>query len=400
MDLRLQFGYGMMEHCRALLTRWGGGDVILSPRDLTKEQMLRFAKTVAKVPNMKLSVDPQFYLPHSDHYRLCAHDFWPKEYETGLFWQGQGLTKLLIELEKLNIAIGCREFILPGLLAARVDDEWLEAQGSIADEAETIGLDNKLATIALSADAVRDSQQIGTILEAAENWPCSGFYLVCEHPKGQYLVDDANWLTNVLDLAAGLKLLNKKVVLGYCNQQLLVAALSKADTICSGTWMNVRSFPPEKFKAPYDDEMKQRSTWYYCPQTLSEYKIPFLDIAFRQGVLEQMKPPRELDGGYVTPLFAGTLPSNVDFSEQAAFRHYLHSLKKQTELWASGSYEEAIRYATTNLESAGQLARSLNNLGVRGQLRDFSEIVDVNLGAVALFESVRGPMMRRKWTSL
>ena len=35
MELHLQFGFGMMEHCRHLLTEWGSGTVVLSPRDLT-----------------------------------------------------------------------------------------------------------------------------------------------------------------------------------------------------------------------------------------------------------------------------------------------------------------------------------------------------------------------------
>ena len=32
MELFLQFGYGMMEHCRVLLSAWGGGTTILSPQ--------------------------------------------------------------------------------------------------------------------------------------------------------------------------------------------------------------------------------------------------------------------------------------------------------------------------------------------------------------------------------
>lgn len=69
--------------------------------------------------------------------------------------------------------------------------------------------------------------------------------------------------------------------------------------------MNVRSFPPDKFRAPYEDEHKQRATWYYCPQALSEYKLPFLDMADRRGLLDSMAPPAEMDGEYATTLFSG-----------------------------------------------------------------------------------------------
>ncbi len=39
MNLYLQLGHGMMEHCRHLISRWGGGTVILSPRDLSPDQL-------------------------------------------------------------------------------------------------------------------------------------------------------------------------------------------------------------------------------------------------------------------------------------------------------------------------------------------------------------------------
>src|SRR5689334_11376800 len=83
MDLYLQFGYGMMDHCRSLLSAWGGGTVILSPRDLRHEQLVRLASEIIDTPNGAVLVDPQFYLPHADHERLVAHAYWPKDYDSG-----------------------------------------------------------------------------------------------------------------------------------------------------------------------------------------------------------------------------------------------------------------------------------------------------------------------------
>src|SRR5208283_3002551 len=83
MELQLQFGYGMMEHCRSLLSRWQGGTVILSPRDLTDEQLVRFSSSLTSISNSRLLLDPQFYLPHANHDRLCSHDYWPGNYQTG-----------------------------------------------------------------------------------------------------------------------------------------------------------------------------------------------------------------------------------------------------------------------------------------------------------------------------
>jgi len=400
-ELYLQFGYGMMEHCRFLISQWQGGTAILSPRDLNGEQLLRLSSSIGGLPNGRVLLDPQFYLPHSDHERLCSHDYWPKDYQTNDFWQGQAFANLIDNIADLNRSLGCQEMILPGLHADSVNDDWLETQRAAVEEglARSNGLP-VLATIALSADATRSEAQIARLLEVSEKWSPHGYYIVCEHPNGKYLVDDPNWLANVIDLAAGFKLRGAKVIIGYCNHQMLISALAKADAIASGTWMNVRSFPPDKFRGAYDEEIKQRTTWYYCPQALSEYKIPFLDIANRQGVLSLMSPPPSFDGGFATPLFGGAQPTTVGFSEQLAFRHYLHCLRVQTQEATKASFDETVAHHRTMLDEARQLLTMLQTSGVRGQLRDFADIIDVNEAAMAVLLTTRGAMLRRRWASL
>ena len=398
MELSLQFGWGMMEHCRALLTLWNGGTAILSPRDLNAEQLERLAGAINGISNSYTLLDPQFYLPHADHERLCAHDFWPSNYETGVFWQGPALTNLLNRLSTLNQQLGCRGFILPGMLGSAVDDDWLETQRAVVAEASATQARLPLfMTIALSGEAVRDEDQIARLLEDSENWQTPGYYIVCEHPNGNYLVTDPNWLANVIDLAAGLRLRGAEVILGYCNQQLLIASIAKVNAIASGTWMNVRSFPPEKFQAVYEEEIKQRATWYYCPQALSEYKIPFLDIARRQNLLRLMAPPPGLDGGFAAALFSGAAPSSVGFTEQAAFRHYLNALRGQALAAVRNTFDETCSAHEELLDTAANLLARITAGGIRGQFRDFSDIVDVNRAALELIRSTRGAMLRRAW---
>ncbi len=401
MEAYLQFGYGMMEHCRQLLAAWGGGTVILSPRDLTDQQMVRLSAEINGSGDGRVLLDPQFYLPYADHERLCSHDFWPKDYDTGTFWQGHGATELLSRLTRLNNRLGTASFILPGTLATAISDDWLMTHRSLLEEAGSLddGLE-LIATVALSADAARDQSQVAKLLENAVQWPVKGYYLVCEHPNGEYLVQDPNWVANLLDLAVGLRLAGAKVILGYCNQQMLVAAVAKGCAICSGTWMNVRSFPPDKFRTSYEEEIRQRATWYYCPQALSEYKLPFLDIAHRQGVLDRMAPPPELDGGYASVLFGGAQPSSVGFSEQSAFRHYLHALRGQAMSLRTDSYDGAMSALEDMLSQAERLLSALRATGVRGQHRDFAETIDVNRAALAVLDSTRGAMLRRRWGSL
>lgn len=398
MELFLQFGHGMMEHCRALLAAWGGGTAILSPRDLSEIQLRRLGGQINALPNARCMIDPQFFLPHADHKVLRGHPYWPENYETGGFWGGPELTSLLRRLFDLNDAVGTSEVILPGLYASAVDDDWIETQRCVLAEARDLAPNRDLVgTIALSAEAIRDAGQVTRLLENAETWNARTYYVVCEHPRGQYLVDDPNWLANVLDLAAGLRLVGSRVLLGYCTHQMLAAGAAKVNAIASGTWMNVRSFPPGKFNSAYQDEIRQRSTWYYCPQALSEYTTPFLDIAQRLGVLPLMAPQGGLGAGHADNLFAGPQPTTVGFTEGAAFRHYLCALRAQAAAVEAGSFDDAVRDHRRALDEAQAVLACLRNSNVTGRLRDFGAIVDVNRAGVGLFEALRGPTLRHLW---
>jgi hypothetical protein len=400
-ELNLQFGYGMMDHCRNLLTQWGGGTAILSPRDLKPDQLTRFADDLKKISHAVTLLDPQFYSPHSDHERLCSHDYWPKEYETEEFWPGAGLSELVDKLAKLNRELGCGAFILPGRHADAITDDWLDYQQLALEEATSRNLSLPLySTVALSAEAVRNQDQVAALMDRSEAWKPHGYYIVCEHPSGGYLVDDPQWLANVLDIVAGFKLRGAKVILGYCNHQMLIAASAKADAIASGTWMNVRSFPPEKFRAVYEEEIKKRTTWYYCPQALSEFKIPYLDIANRLGILNQLAPSAEFDRSFAAPLFSGAQPSAVQFSEQSSFRHYLTSLKCQVSHAAKASFDETVSHHLQHLDAAESLLTQFHQSGVMGQSRDFTEYLDANRSALTVLQATRGPMLRRRWVSI
>lgn len=256
-----------------------------------------------------------------------------------------------------------------------------------------------MATIALSADAVRDEDQIASLLERAARWNVDGYYLVCEHPNGNYLVDDPSWLANVLDLTAGLRLQGASVIIGYCNHQMLIAATAKATAIASGTWMNVRAFPPAKFQT-HEEEVRKRAVWYYCPQALSEYKVPFMDIARTQGVLNLMAPAANYDSGMVGNLFAGTQPSTVGFGEQSAFRHYLLSLAKQVQNAEASTHNQTIAAHSNTLDTAEALLSTLHSSSIRGQQRDFSDVLDTNRAALVVLNFRHDAMLRRNWNNL
>lgn len=401
MELFLQFGYGMMGLSRDLLKSWGGGTVVLSPRDLERHQLERLASDLRNIKGGRVLLDPQFYFPRSDHHRLTGHGYWPESYQTDGFFTGEGVHNMLRDLLELNRALGTYAFILPGLMANVVDDDWCATVMAAVEGARSLDTGMPIyATVALGSDAVRDTDGIQDVLEEFRSAEVDGVYVLAEHPNGSYLVEDPIWLANLIELCAGLKVFGKQVIVGYANQQLLCLGASSVDAICAGTWMNVRAFSPDRFQAAQDEEVRRRTTWYYCPTALSEYKLPFLDVAHRQGVLDLMKPPERFGSTYADALFSGPQPSSVQFGEPEAFRHYLHCLRHQVREARQSTFESTVGHHRKVVEEAENLIQTLEDNGVYSQGRGFGDIVDVVRSALKMHERARGPLLRRLWSRL
>jgi hypothetical protein len=401
MKLYLQFGHGMMAHTKDLLSKWGGdGGLILSPRDLEVEQLRKFAKGVHRTGG-EILIDPQCYVREADHHRLVGHDHWAaiRTHTTSGLLSGSGTGELMVAVERMNADVSAGRRIIPGLLAQDVDDDWFAFQSHFIQEAQRWLTRPMLATIAVGSQAMCDEAKMEAIIERAERWPVDGFYVVAETPPGQYLVDDPNWLANLLILVSGLRLLGRFVLVGYSNHQELSLACANADAIASGTWLNVRSFSPDKFFERDDDEISRRAKggWYYCPQALSEYKMPFLDVALRGKQLASMRPVSPIPSRYCAPLFAGAQPSSVNWGEQNAFRHYLDCLHAQVGRARQASFDSTVGAQHVMLDTGERLLKRLRSAGVLGQDRDFINFIDVSRSALALHGTARGPRLRRNW---
>jgi hypothetical protein len=256
------------------------------------------------------------------------------------------------------------------------------------------------ATIALSSDSVRNTAGIQDLLAELETLDIDGAYLLFEHPNGDYIVQDPIWLANVLELSAGLRLLNKTVIVGYANHELLCLGAASVNAIASGTWMNVRAFSPDRFLAAQEDEIKRKAVWYYSPSCLSEYKPAFLDVAQQRGVLASMAPPATFGSTYAAPLFSGMQPSSVGFGESDAFRHYLQCMRHQSRVARGTTFDATLASHRQALDAAEQLATTLSERGVLSQARAFGDAFDVVRSALSSLEATRGPMLRRAWANL
>lgn len=381
----------MMAHSRELFARWGGGTAILSPRDSTQEQLARMSREARDLGAHAL-LDPQFYLPHADHERLTSHSFWPSSFQTDTFFDGQH-TDMIAALAKINQEIQTRAFVVPGFMAEEVDEDWVRTQRAFITAARAATTQPLIATAALSADAVEDSDQVHRFIDFAEDADVQEYYLVLQ--REPYIVENPAWLINSLDLVASLRRLGAKVILGYSNQHALMAAAAGANAIAAGTYLNVRQFSGAKFEASEEEEIKRKALWYYLPQALSEFKLPFLDIAYLSGNQALLNPDPATP--YLGDLLSSPQPSTSGWSETQAHRHYLDALRTQARSSTRSTFDETVANHRALLDTAEHRLDALHNVGVRGQQRDFEDAIDAHRAALTVFEATHGPALRRDW---
>ncbi len=398
MDLHLQYGYNMGPLCKDLIKKWNEGLVILSPRDMELDQMKKLSKEIGK-SNGEVVLDPQFYIPRADHYRLISHSFWPDQYDSALFNRGD-VNLMLTNLKRdYNDVLNTKFFILPGLFTNIVNDDWFNFQSILLEEANKVEKQKDIyITLCLSKELMNNESDLHDLLEYLEEMEYEGCYLVPE-PSTSYLTQDPIWLLNLLDLTAGLKLKGKKVIVGYSNHQHLILALSKIDGIASGNWLNTRNFNTQKFNNP-ESGNGRRSKWYYCPQALTEYQIPFLDIAKRTGLLDSLKTDPTYNSNFSDILFSGAQPTTVNYGERDSFAHYLHCLKKQANIAVKNSFELTKNSLNMEIETAILLTEEFKRNGINGRDRDYGNIADINLSAIAAFNVIRGLSLNHNWNNI
>ncbi|MEV9499771.1 hypothetical protein [Aliarcobacter butzleri] len=395
MDLYLQMGHGMMGIAKDLITSWGSGTVILSPRDLTEQQTIKFAEEIIKKSGNTL-FDPQYYNPHADHKKLTEWRHWFNQYDTSLLSENEYISNLFAEIKDINDCVKTSAYIIPGILCNVIDKHWLTPQQIFLDQANIYFTDKeKYATLALEESLITDEEDIEKLIEVVSSWNVDGFYIV---PQGEYLTDEENWLSNLTLLVAGLKLQNKKVIVGYANHQMLLLSCANIDAIASGTFLNIRHFSKNKFDENEEDSQSRRTTWYYCPQAMSEYRKRTLDTAFnrRDGSIDLLKPYGKITD-YTNILFQGITPSSTEFKDTLSFKHYLDTLKKQCIISKKDTFDNTINFQEELADNAYKFIRQLKDLGIRENGRSFLKIYDSYKEALLIIKKQRGPLLKRNW---
>ena len=400
MEFGLQMGHGMQGLAGEFLgDQKSANQIILSPRNFGNtramsgpDRMIAYAKGPIRVASGGVLLDPQLFsggnatvsLREFPHWKVCSGSLWDNP------------SAVLEEVANLNDACLTSMFIIPSDTIETVNREYLDKMSKYAASArEFSGGRKTLMTLSFGQDVLRGDSSIDMLLNALEDWDVDGFYIVSEHPRNEYLVDQPLWLYNYLVLIAGIKRIGKIAYVGYGSHQLLLLALAGCDCLFSGNYLNVRRFEKSTFEDK-EEGISQRACWYYAPQALSEFKVTTLDLAMSLHALDVLKTPFG-DDKYAGVLFRGALPSNTAYNERASFLHYLICLNQQCKVLSKSSYDETYFALLSYFNTAQSIIDGLQEIGINDRARNFANALPAASQAIAAFNANWGFQMSQEW---
>lgn len=329
MTFYVQQGYGMMGLNEEFADKYDDVAFILSPRSLQRQSNIEKISEHSlklKQKNKKILFDPQFYEPRTNLTKILKFPYFENlDYSTLTFNKSTaeifGHNALKYQFESLNVD----EYIIPGIYSNSITSNWIEAQENMMTGA--LKYENKkfaYQTLALGPDLIKNQAEFSDLISRCIQYPVDGYYIVLRTPDN-YLVQDQNYLYEIMDACISLNLAGKKIIMGYGNQQSLIFGAVGVSGIASGNYRNVRSFNPEIFFENDEDDIKRKGTWYFDGNTLGEYNAQQLALAYKRGLKEYFGPINE----YNKSLLTSFNPATVPWGENLAFRHYLSEIYKE-----------------------------------------------------------------------
>lgn len=394
MKFFLQQGYGMMRLNKELASKFGNLGVITAPRAMQCgadiDRLPKHAEELRKL-GVEILFDPEFYEPRTNMDKILKYPYFDgigfEIFETIDFnnQYAEDFIKNVLDYQVNEMKVD--KLIVPNRYVNSIAQDWYDMQDSFLSALQNYDTElETYLTLALGPDVIKNKDIFDELIGRCINYSVDGFYIVLKSPKNKFLIDDEDYLYSVLDAFISLKIAGKDIILGYANQQSLIYAASGVEIIASGNFRNVRSFDPEKYFESDEKRPRQRSTWYYDGNSLSEYRPQQLDLAYKRGLKDYFGPLSD----YSEKFLNSKQPSNILWKEGESFRHYLVTLREQWLSMESIEVSKRIDYLIEFLEDVESHINKLENKGFRLGRRAFTQqIIDASLSALIAIKNDR-----------
>lgn len=383
MTFYLQQGYGMMGLNEEFADKIEDIGFILSPRSLQRQthidKIMEHGNKLRK-KNKKILFDPQFYEPKTNLSKILKFPYFE-----GLDYSTLAFDKFTAQLFSQNAikyqdkGLNVDEYIIPGMYANSVTEDWLEAQENMMDGA--LNYPNRkftYQTLALGPDVVNNQKEFSDLINRCTQYPVDGYYIVLKSPDN-FLMQDQNYLYDILDALISLNLAGKKIIMGYGNQQSLIFSGVGVSGIATGNYRNVRAFNPEIFFESDEEDIKRKGTWYFDGYTLGEYNKQQLSLAYKRGLNKYFGPINEFN----EMLLNNPNPAIVPWSETLAFRNYLYEMNKNWALIMQSDPKDRIDLVINQFEQSKSVNQELISKGFKLGTKGFDiETFDSTLSAL------------------
>ncbi len=378
----LQQGWGMLAQIKVYLQQHPDTGVILSPRVSDQDQMECYQPEYSSIPGPDVLFDPHFYEPRTDLPRILSYPYFQNYNFRTQSFDTRRFCESVIDYQLNTLQLS--SVILPGRYTNSLSESWLQMHHEFAHIGSSTSGHVTYSTIAVGPDVILNPDNFNTILDEVINYPIDGIYFIFEHPNDDFLLNE-EFIYVVLDGILSTVLSNKRVILGYANQQSLVFAAAGVDCIASGNYRNVRSFDHLN-SSDRDTDIIRKGIWYFDGNTFGEYKVPALSLAFRRG-LQHLFGPSTV---FTIDLLSSSVPTSIVWREPDAFGHYLELMYQYCqEVYAVPKNQRAqylLEFFQRRRESNDGLASRGFSFGDRG----FNNAVSATLSALDSLISDRG----------
>jgi len=239
--------------------------VILSPVNKDRDGMFSAVKSLRKVGNVDIILDPQLYSPRSFYGHLPTHDYYPIDIDTADLTSRAWWGALAKSVANYAAELGIDAVCSPAVLPKKWDDAYY---GTVAEsflkmaEALNVTRIRPVMTVCVRIEDMTkdaDALRIASILSSARPDSC---YLVIEsdlEPRREFR--DADSLKTIMRLIAALEKSGTNVTVSHCCSDMILYKAAGATHCATGKAFNLRRFTKNRFEEK-DDGGRQIAYWF------------------------------------------------------------------------------------------------------------------------------------------